>query len=222
MARNAVQALVFDVYGTLFDVASLERLAEERFPGRGGELSRLWRSKQLEYTWLLSLMGRYEDFEEVTRRALRYAAKALGLSLDEALEVRFLQAYRSLPPFPEVPEALGSLAERFPLAVLSNGTPAMLHDLLEDSGLAPYFRYVLSADAVGVYKPSPRVYRLALDAFRLPVEAIGFVTANAWDALGAAAFGFKVFWVNRAGQPEEAWEPPPHRVVRGLEALLEP
>jgi 2-haloacid dehalogenase len=201
MARPA--ALVFDAYGTLFDVHSVTATAESLWPGKGAALSQLWRTKQLEYTWLRSLMGRYEDFGHVTESALRYACAALKLPLDDAQRARLLAAYLHLTTFPEVAEALGRL-RGIRLAILSNGSPAMLEPVVFNAGLHGLITDVLSVDAVKMFKPDPRVYRLAVDRLGVPAKAIGFVSSNCWDAIGARSFGFRTFWVNRAGAPVDA------------------
>jgi 2-haloacid dehalogenase len=195
-------ALVFDAYGTLFDVHSVIALCETLWPGRGTELSRLWRTKQLEYTWLRSLMGRYEDFARITEAALRHACAALALPCDDAKSARLLQAYGHLATFSEVPDALRRLGG-IRLAILSNGSPGMLREVVANSGLGDLILDVLSVDELGIYKPAPQVYRLAVDRLGAPAPAIGFVSSNGWDAAGAKSFGFRTFWVNRAGAPRD-------------------
>lgn len=216
MARPA--ALVFDAYGTLFDVHSVTRLADELWPGRGAQLSQLWRTKQLEYTWLRSLMQRYEDFGRVTEAALRYACEALALPFDAERHTRLMAAYLRLDTFPEVKDALGRLAG-VRLAILSNGSPAMLEPLVANAGLAGTLHDVLSVDSVGIFKPDPRVYRLAVERLGVPVDAIGFVSSNCWDALGAKSFGFRVFWVNRGGLPVDGLGHAPDHIIRSLAEL---
>jgi 2-haloacid dehalogenase len=211
-------ALVFDAYGTLFDVHSVTATAESLWPGKGAALSQLWRTKQLEYTWLRSLMGRYEDFGHVTESALRYACAALKLPLDDAQRAQLLESYLRLATFPEVAEALGRLAG-IRLAILSNGSPAMLEPVVSNAGLRGLIADVLSVDAVKVFKPDPRVYRLAVDRLGVPAQAIGFVSSNCWDAIGAKAFGFRTFWVNRLGAPVDAMGVAPDHELRSLAEL---
>ena len=211
-------ALVFDAYGTLFDVHSVVALCDELWPGRGAQLSQLWRTKQLAYTWLRSLMGRYEDFAHVTEAGLRYACAALALPLDDAKRGRLMRAYLHLATFPEVKDVLGGL-HGIELAILSNGAPPMLRDLVANAGLAGAIAHVLSVDEVGIYKPSPRVYQLAVDRLGVPVEAIGFVSSNGWDAVGATAFGFRTYWVNRAGAPVDQLGVVPDHVIGSLAEL---
>ncbi|MDQ7039954.1 MAG: haloacid dehalogenase type II [Rhodothermus sp.] len=217
---QTLKALVFDAFGTLFDVQSVEKVCEAIFPGYGAELSRRWRQKQLEYTWLRSLMGRYADFEQVTDEALRYAAASLSLSLTPENHGRLLQAYRTLRPFPEVPDVLHQLVKRYTLVVLSNGTAMQLQALLEQHALDRYLVQVFSADAVRVFKPHPHVYALVEVALKLPRTAIGFVSANGWDVAGAAAYGYWTFQVNRQGVPEEMLGVPVAAAGRTLYDLL--
>ena len=158
-----LRAIVFDAYGTLFDVHSVIALCEQLWPGKGTALSQLWRSKQLEYTWQRSLMRRYEDFARVTEAALRYACTALGLQIDEERRGRLMDAYRTLATFPEVASALAELrAMKLRLAILSNGSPAMLRPLVANAGLRGLIGTVISVDQRKIYKPAPAVYRLAV------------------------------------------------------------
>ncbi|SHK56438.1 haloacid dehalogenase type II [Rhodothermus profundi] len=198
-----LKALAFDAFGTLFDVHAIDELCASFFPDVGVALSRRWRQKQLEYTWLRSLMGQYVSFEQVTDEALRYAAASFGLVLTPTVHNHLLQAYQTLRSFPEVPSVLQKLARRYALVVLSNGTAAQLQTLLQRSNLESYFAAVLSAEQVQVFKPHPRVYALAEAALQLPRGEIGFVSANGWDVAGAAAYGYWTFWVNRYGRPDE-------------------
>jgi 2-haloacid dehalogenase len=219
LPRLCVDALVFDAYGTLFDVHAVGALADELLPGRGAAVSQLWRTKQLEYTWLASLMACASvprpDFAEVTARALDFALAALGLELADASRRRLRDAYLALTPFPDVCGALAALAPR-PRWILSNGTLGMLEPLVRATGLSAHLDGILSVDAVGIYKPSPRVYRLAVDQLRLPPKRIGFVSSNCWDAIGAKAFGFTAFWINRTGAPVDRHGPPPDRTIASL------
>jgi 2-haloacid dehalogenase len=213
------RAFVFDAYGTLFDVHSVVTLAEQLAPRQGAVLSQLWRTRQLEYTWLASLMlsptYAREDFSALTARALDYALSQLMIPLDAADRQRLLDAYRTLAPFPDAHDALAELAPR-PRWILSNGTRAMLDPLVAASSLAPHLDGILSVDAAGIYKPSPRVYQLAVDQLALPAAEIAFVSSNGWDAAGAKAFGFTTFWINRYGLPVERHAPEPDYVVGSL------
>jgi 2-haloacid dehalogenase len=215
-----VAALVFDAYGTLFDVHSVARRAETLFPGRGAALSAAWRSKQLEYSWLRTLMGRYEDFDRVTRASLEWAFESLGLAADEASHRALIDEYRRLAPFPEVPAVLERLARSRPLAILSNGHPDMLMAVVEHNGLRERFRGgVLSVHPARRFKPDPAVYRIAEEALGVPRPVVGFVSSNGWDAAGAKSFGFRAFWVNRSGAPVERLGVRPDAVVKGLDGL---
>ena len=219
MSRG-ISALVFDAYGTLFDVHSVTQAAEGFFPGRGAALSAAWRTKQLEYTWLRSLMGGYEDFNRVTQSALEWALESLGIAADESQRRALVQEYRRLAMFPEVPAALQALAGTTPLAILSNGHPEMLEAVVDHNGLRERFRGgILSVHGARIFKPAPAVYRLAEDALGVPRTMVGFVSSNGWDAAGAKAFGFRTFWVNRAGAPVERLGVRPDGIVRDLAQL---
>ncbi len=220
---TSLAAFVFDAYGTLFDVHSVTALADALAPGHGAALSRLWRGKQLEYSWLQSLMATpsqpREDFSAVTAHALDYAIAALALPLDAGARRRLLDAYAHLSPFPDALPTLQAIAPR-PRIILSNGTRAMLAPLVDATGLGDALDDVLSVDDAGVYKPSPAVYRLATARLGLPPERIAFVSSNGWDAAGAKAFGFTTFWINRDGLPVERHAPPPDFVVARLADIL--
>jgi len=219
MPAERIEALVFDAYGTLFDVHSVAAACDRLFPGRGRELSQAWRVKQLEYTWLRSLMGRYRDFWEVTGDALGWACRSLGLACPGEARRELLDAYLRLDTFPEAKGALAALS-RLPLAILSNGSPEMLGAVVRHQGLERTFSAVLSVHAIGIYKPHPSVYEMAPARLAVPKERIGFVSANGWDVAGAATFGFVTFWVNRAGAPPEELGQPAARVLRGLDELV--
>lgn len=195
-----IRAFVFDAYGTLFDVHSVVAACRELTPDPDA-LSREWRAKQLEYTWLRALMGRYKDFWAVTEAALRFALKRLRVTATEEQVSRLMAAYLSLQAFPEVPEILKAFHHRFPLAILSNGSPPMLQAVVQSSGLRPYLQHVISVDALKTYKPSPVVYDLAPRSLGLAKETIAFVSSNSFDVIGAKSFGFQVVWCNRAQAP---------------------
>jgi 2-haloacid dehalogenase len=198
-----VRALVFDAYGTLFDPFAVKTRAEELFPGNGAALSQLWRAKQLEYSWLRTLMGRYENFWKITEDALVFSCRTLNLSCDEHQQKRLMQVYLTLPAFPEVRPALEKLSS-LPLSILSNGTPEMLTPLVAVNNLAHFFRNIFSVDALQLYKPRPEVYQHAVTRLGIPKEAIGFISSNYWDIAGAASFGFRTYWLNRnSAVPDE-------------------
>lgn len=218
MIDRTPRAFVFDAYGTLFDVHSVGALAEELAPGQGPILSQIWRGKQLQYTWLQSLMmpaQARDDFEQVTAKALDYALSQLTVPLGKGDRARLVDAYRHLAPFSDALDALAALAPR-PRWILSNGTLAMLEPLVRGSPLAPHIDGILSVDAAGVYKPSPRIYQLAVDALHCAPGEIAFVSANGWDAGGAKAFGFMTIWINRLGEPTERHAPEPDFIVGSL------
>jgi 2-haloacid dehalogenase len=208
-------AYVFDAYGTLFDVYALAATAESVVPGHGAALTNLWRTKQLEYSWLTSLMGRRTDFMTITEQALDYAQAALVVPLAAGERARLLSAWLSLPAFPDAAATLARLAPK-PRWILSNGAQAMLAPLVAGSALAGMLDGILSVDEVGVFKPSPRVYALACERLGLPAPSIAFVSANGWDAAGAKARGFRTFWINRTGFPIECHADAPDHVVGSL------
>jgi 2-haloacid dehalogenase len=212
-----VQGLLLDAYGTVFDVHSVVE-AGRAVTKDPEALSALWRQKQLEYTWLRSLMGRYEDFWAVTESALTFACRRLGLHVDATQRRRLLDAYLALEPFPDARDALGRLRD-LPCAILSNGAPRMLEAAVAHSGLGPHFRAVISVDEVRTFKPHPAVYALGPARLGLARDAIGFVSSNAWDVAGAKAFGFQVVWVNRQGAPFDELGVTPDLEVRDLGAL---
>jgi 2-haloacid dehalogenase len=197
---DKIQALVFDLYGTLCDVHSVVVACEKQFPGRGRELSLLWRQKQLEYTWLRSLMDRYEDFEKATHDALAFACRQLKLDLPQEAHAQLCDAYLHLEPFGEVPAALQALKARgLRLAVLSNGSPRSIEAVVTHARIAPFLDELVSADAARIFKPHPRVYELAERRLGVPRSAVLFVSSNSWDATGASCYGYATCWVNRAG-----------------------
>jgi 2-haloacid dehalogenase len=212
----AIDVLLYDAYGTLWDVYSVMKRCEACWPGKGMQVSQLWRVKQLEATWLRSLMGRYVPFSSVTREALGYACESLGLSLQKDHESELMGEYLKLETFPDVADAL----MKKPVAktgILSNGSPDMLEPLVRHSGLK--FDAVLSVDQAKVFKPAPAAYQIAVERFAVPKERIGFVTSNFWDAAGAKSFGFTVYWINRGGVAAERLGFQPDRVLKTLAAL---
>ena len=215
-------AFVFDAYGTLFDVQSVATTAEALCRGRGAELSQLWRVKQLEYTWLQSLMATKalprEDFAAVTAHALDYASAALTIALRASERAQLLAAYLTLAPYPDTREALLALAPR-PRWILSNGTLEMLEPLVRAAELNALFDGIISVDAADIYKPAPQVYALASERLQLLPADIGFVSSNCWDAIGARAFGFTTFWINRTGAPVDRHGPAPDFVIGSLAQL---
>lgn len=210
------KALVFDAYGTLYDVHSVVRRCETFWPGKGAQLSQAWRSKQLEYTWLRTLMRRYQPFSAVTREALVYSCQALGLALDTDQQQTLMREYLELSPYSDVKDFLEKLkvGKR---AILSNGSPDMLEPLVANSGLK--FDAVLSVDELKAFKPAPEVYQLAVERLGTKKEEIGFVSSNCWDALGAKSFGFQVYWINRNAMPVDRLGFAPDAIVKTLADL---
>jgi len=217
--RSAISACVFDAYGTLFDVHSVAEHADALAPGHGADLARVWRARQLEYTWLASLMTSPSyarpDFAAVTAMALDYAVAALVLPIDAEGRAELAREYERLTPYADARPTLERLAPR-PRWILSNGTRAMLDPLVAAAGLDDAIDGVISVDEAGVYKPSPRVYALAAERLGLAPASIAFVSANAWDAAGAQAYGFTAIWINRNEVPVERHAPPPAFAVGSL------
>lgn len=201
---TGVRACVFDAYGTLFDVGSAaEACGEASLGEHAAALSALWREKQLQYTWLRGLQGRHADFWQVTGDALDFALDTLKIG-NPALRARLMDLYLRLAAYPEVPQVLQRLkAARLHTAILSNGSPSMLQAAVRAAGIDGMVDTVLSVEEVGVYKPHPRVYQLAVETLKLAPQAICFQSANAWDAYAASAFGMQVVWCNRQGQRPE-------------------
>lgn len=197
-----IEGIAFDAYGTLYDVYSVEQKCEQEYPGYGGRISRTWRQKQLEYSWLRTLMGRYEDFWHVTEDALRYTLEELGLPIDAARCEAIMATYLELEMYPEVPEALRVFGNR-KKAILTNGNLSMIEPLAARTGLDELLDACLSADEVGLFKTRPEVYQLAVDRLGTSKERLLFVSSNGWDVAGAKAFGFTVGWINRRGLPPE-------------------
>ena len=215
-----MKALVFDAYGTLFDVLSVTSLCELLFPGSGTALAVMWRTKQLQYSLLRSMMERYADFWRVTEDALVYSTKALQLELTPEKRERLMEAYRTLQAFSDVKPGLQQLtANGIRLAILSNGAPEMLQSAAASAGIADVLDEIISVDEIKVYKPHPRVYQLASSRLRVPAEDIGFVSSNGWDIAGAASAGLTTFWIQRA-----AAEPPEelgHRAARVIHTITD-
>jgi len=216
-----IEAFVFDAYGTLFDLGALTRACESVWADQGRAVAELWRRKQLEYTWLRTIMTKYEPFSTVTAAALRFATEAHGVNLSDSASAQLLSAYRELPPYPEVAATLRALkAAGRRLAVLSNGSPDMLEPLLAHSGFADEFESVLSVDSLAAFKPAPGVYQLASHRLGVDRSRIGFVSSNGWDIAGAHAAGLTCFWINRARLPAEGLGAQPKAELASLDELL--
>ena len=221
MNTNLIKAVVFDLYGTLYDVYSVRDACERSFPGHGDAISVMWRQKQLEYTWMRSLMEQYRDFEGATLDALRYTCGMLRLPLDAEVESSLCREYLHLSPYAEVGAALHALrAAGLKTAILSNGSRHSIREVVGNSGLADAFDHLLSVDEVRVFKPSPKVYSIATDAMGLDKDEILFVSCNAWDATGAKHFGFPVCWINRFDGVFDELGVSPDFVVRDVSGVV--
>ena len=216
------RAVLFDAYGTLFDVYSVGLAAEQMFHGRGEAVAQLWRDKQIEYTRLVSMSGRYRPFWELTRAALRYTAARLALALNAVGEERLMNQYRHLSAFPENLDVLRALRQRGVRAgILSNGDPEMLAVAVKSAGLSELIDPLLSVHGVRRYKTDPAAYALGPQALGLPAREILFVSSNAWDAVGATWYGYTTLWVNRGRLPLEALDTEPTRIGTSLRDVLD-
>ncbi len=216
---HGIRACVFDAYGTLFDVAAAARTCSAELGEKSSALSTLWREKQLQYTWLRTLQGRHADFWQVTGEALDFALETLRLS-GSGLRERLLSLYLTLDAFPEVRDTLARLKQAgMRTAILSNGSPHMLQAAVEGAQITHLLDAVLSVEEVGVYKPHPKVYQLAVERLGLEAGAIAFQSSNAWDAWAASAFGMRVVWCNRCDQRPEKLPGGPDREIRSLAEL---
>jgi len=215
---HGIKALAFDAYGTVFDVHSVVTLAEEMFPGKGKELSQLWRSKQIEYMFLRTIMGRYIPHDQNTEAGLKYSMKYLKLPGGESERKALMAAYEKLSPFDDARQTLPKLSG-IKKAILSVGTQSLLSNLVGNAGIATQFDALLSVDEVKVYKPHPRTYQLAIDKFGLERHEIGFVTSNYFDVAGAKAFGFQVIWINRNSALPDELDLPPDVELNSIEQI---
>ena len=217
-----IKALVFDLYGTLFDVHSVAALCDRIYPGQGAAISATWRQKQLEYTWLRSLMGKYADFEKATLDALHFTCKQLVLPIDDATSLLLCSEYLRIKPYAEVPSALQQLrSQGLPLAILSNGSRHSIHSVVTTAGLANEFEHLISVDEVQIFKPHPSVYKLAQEKMGLRKDEILFVSCNAWDAIGAGYFGYPVCWINRGDKIFDELGRTPDFIARDMADLAE-
>ncbi len=218
-AYAGIRACVFDAYGTLFDVSAATARCRDELGDRADALTTVWRSKQLEYSWLRSLRGDYVDFWHVTGQSLDYALAAIGVH-DPALRSRLMELYFVLDAFPDMRDALAELKTAgLKMAILSNGSPSMLTAAVHRARLEDLLDAVISVDSVRIYKPHPTVYQLAVDRLKLPAERICFLSANYWDASGAALFGFRVIWINRTGALPDPLPGEPDHEIQSLAAL---
>jgi 2-haloacid dehalogenase len=220
VVRLIIKGIVFDMYGTVADVGAVAEACKE-VAADPVAFNTQWRAKQLEYTFLRSLMGKYRDFWKVTEEALEFAIERFALRITAEQRQRLMEAWLLPTPYPEVGAALPRLKEKYLLAILSNGTAKMLLTGLERTGLKPHFRWVISADSVKLYKPSPKVYQLAPKHTRLQKGEILFVSSNSFDVIGAKSFGFKVCWINRSGVPLDRLGAEPDLVAKSFDDLVE-
>jgi len=215
------EAVVFDAYGTLFDVHSVASLAEQLFPGKGEALSQLWRQKQLEYSWLRAMSRRYKPFWEITRDGLRFAAMRLALPLTPEIEGRLMNQYACLSAFPENLQALREMKEAgLRLGILTNGNRDMIEVSVRSSGMTGLFDHLLSSQAVETFKTMDAIYALAPEAFGCRAKEILFVSSNCWDAIGSRWYGYKSFWINRVGMPLDQLDTEPDHTGRLLTDVL--
>ena len=222
MTELTIKAIAFDAYGTLFDVYSIGVLAEDLFPGKGAQLATIWRDKQIEYTRVRTLSDKYANFWQVTVDALTYSCEFLNLDLTEASRDRLMRQYAELSAFPENVEQLMRLREAgITLSVLSNGTPWMLEQAMEASGLAEYFEHVLSVESVERFKTAPEAYQMGPDALGSKATNILFVSSNCWDICGATWFGYRTIWLNRYGLPLDRLGVRPHRIGSSLQDVAD-
>jgi 2-haloacid dehalogenase len=216
---DGIRACVFDAYGTLFDTASAAARAKDQLGDKFVPLAQLWRDKQLQYTWLRAAQDRHTDFWQVTGDALDFALDTLGIDND-GLRQRLMELYLTLDLFPEVKAVLARLRQAgIKIAILSNGTPAMLKAAVSSSGIENLLDAVISVEEVGVFKPHPKVYQRAIDRLGVPADAIVFLSGNGWDIHAASAFGMRTIWCNRTGQRPERLPGKPDRIVTSLAAL---
>jgi 2-haloacid dehalogenase len=221
MISKEIKGICFDAYGTLFDISSIDEALEQVCGAQARQVGELWRRKQVEYTWLRTLMGRYADFYEVTKDALRYALLATGAALSPEAELGLMQAYYRIKTHPEVSEALSRLHGRYRLAILSNANPSMLERAVAHNDLEDYFEDLISADELQLYKPSPAIYQLPERKWGQASWNFLFVSSNTWDVAGAAACGLQVAWVKRGPAIPEQLGLYPELTVNDLLELAE-
>jgi len=215
----ATRACVFDAYGTLFDLTSAARRCADGLGPNAEAVGTLWRTRQVEYSWLRSLMGAHADFWQVTGEALDYALAVHGIA-DPGLRARLMEAFLHIEAYPDALAVLQALKRAGrPAAILSNGSPRMLSAAVQSAGLGPFLDHVVSIEEAGTYKPHPRVYELMVRRLDLDAEHICFISSNGWDAAGAAHFGFKAVWANRGGAPRERLPGEPTAELRALDGL---
>lgn len=218
---NQIQACVFDVYGTLLDFNSAIKKFHDKIGPKSEQLSDLWRRKQLEYSWLRTIMGKHADFDQITAAALDFSLSTLGIK-DKDLRNDLLALFYKLEPFPEVHKILKELkSDKFNVVILSNGTPYTLRASLQQARIDFYFDEIYSIETIGKFKPHPDAYRMACDGLSLEPRDIAFISANSWDIAGAASFGLKTIWINRLGSKNEVLTFNPNFEITKLTMLPE-
>ncbi len=216
-----IKAVVFDAYGTLFDVVTINERLEHYFGAKAAEVGAVWRRKQLEYTWLRTLMNRYKDFEGLTRDALLYACEELMLTIDTKMMDDLMKHYQRLQTYPEVKDSLHRLHRFYELAILSNANELLLDRAVLHNEIGPYLKAIFSVDQLGKYKPVPEVYQLPSAGLGLEKSALLFVSSNTWDVAGAKSAGLQVVWVKRKTGVMEQLEVAPDLIIRNLDELAE-
>ena len=213
-----IKAIIFDAYGTLFDVNSAAEKCKDKIGDKWEDFANFWRTTQLEYTWLRSLMKRHEDFLQVTEGSLDKSMKAF--KIDPSMKNELLNLYKVLSPFKEVPEALKTLkAKKFKLAILSNGTPSLLNELVKSNNLNDLFDDLFSVEEVGIYKPDSKVYDLPVKKYKIEKNEVAFLSANTWDVSGGGNYGFNSIWVNRNNSIFDNLDYKPQNEIKDLSEL---
>jgi len=214
-----VKAIIFDAYGTLFDVNSAAEKCKDKIGDKWEPFANFWRTTQLEYTWLRSLMGRHKDFWQITEDSLDKSMKAFNI--DSSMKNELLNLYKILSPYKEVPETLKALKEKkFKLAILSNGTPSLLDELVKSNNLDNLFDDLFSIEEVGIYKPNSKVYDIPIKKYRIKKNEIAFLSANTWDVSGGGNYGYKSIWVNRNNNIFDNLDYEPQNQIKNLSELL--
>jgi len=215
-----IKALVFDAYGTLLDVKSLDERLTHHFGEQASQINSIWRQKQLQYTWLRSLMDRYKPFSQITREALEFACRDTEVELTEEIMADLMDHYFVLNSFPEVPELLKKLSKSHACAILSNADMPMLQKACDHNGISQFLNAILTVDSVQINKPAPQVYQLATQHFQCEKGEIAFISSNTWDVAGAKSFGLKSIWLNRSNGTMETMGFKPDWIIGGLSDLL--
>lgn len=220
--KPKIEAVIFDAYGTLFDVYSVAALADEIFPGKGGEIAKIWRERQIDYTRIRTLCNQYIDFRAITEDALEFSCAYLKLKLANNDKNRLMEQYDHLSAFPENLGVLDELkSQGLQLGILSNGTTGMIDGAIKSAVMEGYFDHILTVEGIKKFKTVPEVYQLGPDTFNLDVAQILFVSSNCWDACGATWFGYQTLWVNRANMPIEVLGVEPSATGKKLDAVLD-